>query len=151
LLPNLFYALSHSCSPGILDPDVHQWQVCGNILATCREKIDRVEYENITINFYHYLSIMEEQGHIPDQYFDDYGVRMDMDIHGKVVVRSATIAQESYQGSTCLSQKYQKNLCCKHLQLIKAKATNKMMAENAKHQLRIDANRGVVALIFHKL
>jgi hypothetical protein len=42
---------------------------------------------------------MEEQGHIPDQYFDDCGVRMDKDVHGRVVVRYATIAQESHQRS----------------------------------------------------
>ncbi len=76
---------------------------------------------------------MEEQGHIPDQYFDDFGVRMDKDVHGKVVVRSATIAQESYQQSKCLSRKYQKNLRPERHQSIQAKVTEKMMAENAKH------------------
>jgi hypothetical protein len=84
---------------------------------------------------------MEEQGHNPEQYFDDCGVRMDKDVHGKVNVRSATISQESYQRSTCLSHKYQKNLRRKHLQSIQAKITKMMMAKNAKQKLRIDANR----------
>jgi hypothetical protein len=94
---------------------------------------------------------MEEQGHIPDQYFDDFEVRMDKEVHGKVVVRSATIAQESYQWSKCLSHEFQKNLHCEHLQSIQAKVTKKMIAENAKHQLRIDANREVIHIICHKL
>jgi hypothetical protein len=56
----------------MIDPDVHQWPVWDNILATsCRQKIDRKEYKNIIAHFNHYLSIMEEKGHIPDQYFDD--------------------------------------------------------------------------------
>ena len=76
---------------------------------------------------------------------------MDKDVHGKVVVRSATIAQESYQRSKCLSHKYQKNLRRERLQSIQAKVTEKMMAENAKHQLRIDANKEVVSLICQKL
>ncbi len=94
---------------------------------------------------------MEEQGHIADQYFDDCGVRIDKEIHSKVVVRSATIAQESYQQSKCLSHEYQKNLRRERLQSIQAKATKKMMAENAKHRLRIDANKEVVSLICQKL
>jgi hypothetical protein len=107
--------------------------------------------KNIIANFNHYLSIMEEQGHIPEQYFDDCEVRMDKDIHGKVVVRSATIAQESYQWSKRLSHKFQKNLHRECLQLIQAKVTKKMMAENTKHQLRINENREVIDIICHKL
>jgi hypothetical protein len=42
---------------------------------------------------------MEEQGHIPDHYFDECGVRMDKDVHEKVVVRSTTVSQESYHHS----------------------------------------------------
>ena len=76
---------------------------------------------------------------------------MDKDVHGKVVVRSATIAQESYQRSKCLSHEYQKNLRRERHQSIQAKVTENMMAENAKHQLRIDANSEVVALICQKL
>jgi hypothetical protein len=146
-MPDLSYALSHTCVLGIIDPDVHHWPVWDKILATCHKKIDQEEYESIIQNFNHYLSIMEEQGHIPDQYFDDCGVRMDKDVHGKVFVRSATIAQESYERSKCLSHEYQKNLRCERIQSIQAKVTEKMMAENAKHQLRIDANREVVSLI----
>ena len=131
---------------GIIDPDKLRWPIWYKILATCRQKIGHDKYENIIRNFNHYLSIMEEQGHIPDQYFDDFGVRMDKDVHGKVVVRSATIAQESYQRSKCLSHEYQKNLRRERLQSIQAKVTKKMMAENAKHQLRIDANKEVVSL-----
>ncbi len=86
-------------------PHVNRWPVWDKILATCRQKIEREEYDSIIRNFNHYLSIMEEQGHIPDQYFDDCGVRMDKDVHGKVIVRSAMIAQESYQRSKCLSQR----------------------------------------------
>ena len=143
--------MSCSFSLGIIDPDVHRWPVWDKILATCRQKIEREEYESIIRNFNHYLSIMEEQGHIPDQYFDDCGVRMDKDVHGKVVVRSATIAQESYQRSKCLSHEYQKKLRRERHQSIQAKVTEKMMAENAKHQLRIVANSEVVALLCQKL
>ncbi len=141
-MPDLSYALYHSCSLGMIDPDVHQWWVWDKILATCRKKIEREEYENIIANFNHYLITMEEQGHIPYQYFDDCVLRMDKDIHGKVNFRSAMITQESYQGSKCLSNEYQnqKNLCHERLQSIQAKITKKMMAENAKQQLRFDAN-----------
>ena len=38
---------------------------------------------------------------------------------------------------------YQKNLRHERHQLIQAKVTEKVMAENAKHQLRIDANSGL--------
>ncbi len=66
-------------------------------MRTCRKKVDREEYENIIVNSDHYLSIMEKQGHIPDQYFDDCGVGMDTDLHEKNVVRSAMIVQERYK------------------------------------------------------
>ena len=114
-------------------------------------EVEREEYDSIIRNFNHYLSIMEDQGHIPDHYFDECGVRQDKDVHGKVVVRSATISQESYQRSKCLSHEYQKNLHRERHQSIQAKLTEKMIAENAKHQLRIDANSEVVALICQKL
>ena len=100
------------------------------ILATCRQKIEREEYDSIIRNFNHYLNIMEEQGHIPDQYFDDCGVVMDKDVHGKVVVRSAMISRESYQRLKCLSHEYQKNLCHERHQSIQAKVTKKMMVQD---------------------
>jgi len=143
--------MSCSFALGIIDPDVHRWLVWDKILASCRQKIEREEYDSIIRNFNHYLSIMEEQGHIPDQFFDDCGVRMDKDVHGKVVVNSAMIAQESYQRSKCLSHEYQKNLRHERHQSIQAKVTEKMMAENAKHQLRIVANSEVVAVLYQKL
>ncbi len=99
--------------------------------------------------YFMYVPIFE--GSNTDQNFDECKVRADKDVHGKVVVRSTTNAQESYQWSTCLSQEFQKNLHSERLQSIQAEVTKKMMAENAKHQLRIDADREVIDIICHKL
>ncbi len=72
-------------------------------MATCRQKIDRDKYENIIRNFNHYLSITEEQDHTPDQYFDDYGVRMDKDIHGKVLLDLQRLHRKVISGQNVLA------------------------------------------------
>ncbi len=55
------------------------------------------KYDTIVETFEHFLCIMDEEGHIPEEHFDLGGIRMDKDINGKDVVRAATITQESYQ------------------------------------------------------
>jgi hypothetical protein len=53
---------------------------------------------------------MDKEGHILEDHFNLCGIRMDKDIHGKEVVRAATITQESYQQSKCLTHSRQVNM-----------------------------------------
>jgi len=82
---------------GYIDPDKFRYPVFNKILATCRRAIKKDEYENMCETFPHFLQAMVEQGFIPEEYFDLYGIAVDRDMNGDEVVRLATIAQESHQ------------------------------------------------------
>jgi hypothetical protein len=44
---------------------------------------------------------MDKKGHIDEEQYDICGIRMDKDINGQDVFRTAGIAQESFQRSKC--------------------------------------------------
>jgi hypothetical protein len=76
---------------------------------------------------------------------------MDKDINGKDVVRAATITQESYQRSKCLTHSRQVDMRLEHLQIIKSKEIEKKETANLKHMELVEANSKVVGVICNKL
>jgi hypothetical protein len=95
---------------GIIDKDYHRYPIFNKILSTCRQSYSRDEYDRVVESFEHFLSIMDEEGHIPKEQFDLLGVRIDKDIHGNDVIRAVNISQESYQRSKCLTHSHQVDL-----------------------------------------
>ncbi len=85
------------CVSGMIDSKYHCYPVFNKILLTCCQQYSRDEYDTVVETFEHFLRMMDEEGHIPEEHLDLGGIRMDKDINGKDVVMAATITQESYQ------------------------------------------------------
>ncbi len=94
---------------------------------------------------------MDEKGHIDEEQYDIRGIRMDKDINGQDVFRTADIAQETFQCSKCLTHFHQVNMHLERLQIIKSKETEKKATANMKHDELIQANKKVVEVICSKL
>ena len=97
--------------------------------------------------FHHFLQAMVEQGFIPEEYFDLYGIAVDRDMNGDEVLKLATIAQESHQRSKCLTHEFQVHLRKERLLQIQRKERQRKEVVNSKHQELIDANRETVHLL----
>ena len=104
-----------------------------------------------SVNFHDFLDIMNEKGHIEEEHFDVCGIRMDKDINGQDVFRTAGIAQESFQRSKCLTHFHQVNMRLERLHIIKTKETDKKATTNMKHNKLVQANKKVVEVICSKL
>ena len=75
--------------------------------------------------FADFIEIMDEKGHIDEEQYDIRGIRMDKDINGQDVFRTAGIAQESFQRSKCLTHFHQVNTRFERLQIIKQAGSSK--------------------------
>ena len=102
-------------------------------------------------NFSDFIEIMDEKGHIDEEEYDIRGIRMDKDINGQDVFRTAGIAQESFQRSKCLTHFHQVNLRLERLQIIKSKENEKKETANMKHDELVQANKKVIEIICSKL
>ncbi len=94
---------------------------------------------------------MDKKGHIDEEQYDICGIRMDKDINGQDVFRTAGIAQESFQRLKCLTHFHQVNMRLERLQIIKSKETEKKATANIKHDKLIQANKKVIEVICSKL
>ncbi len=121
------------CASGIVDSKYYWYPEFNKILSTCHQLYSRNEYKTVVDTFDHFLRIIDKEGHIAEDHFDLCEIRMDKDIHGKDVVRAATIMQESYQRSKCLTHDRQVNMRLEHLQIIKSKEIEKKETANLKH------------------
>jgi hypothetical protein len=127
------------CVSVIIDSKYHCYPVFNKILSACRQQYSRDEYDTVVETFEHFLRIMGEEGHIPEEHFDLGGIRMDKDINGKDVVRAATITQESYQRSKCLTHSRQVDTRLERQQIIKSKEIEKKETANLKHMELVEA------------
>jgi hypothetical protein len=97
------------------------------------------------------LEITHDEGHISEQHFDLCGFRPDIDVNGNVVSRLATIRQESQQRAKNMTHEQQIENRNEHLRSIQAKGLQKKVADNLRHQLKVEANREVVNIICKEL
>jgi hypothetical protein len=86
---------------GIIDKEFNRYPVFNKILATCPQQPTLEEYRTVLESFEDFIKIMDEKGHIDEEQYDMRGIRMDKDINGQDVFRTAGIAQESFQCSKC--------------------------------------------------
>ena len=136
---------------GIIDEDLNRYPVFNKILATCRQQPTLEEYHTVLETFPEFIEIMDKFGHIDEEQFDVRGIRMDKDINGQDVFRTAGIAQESFQRSKCLTHFHQVDMRLERLQIIKSKENEKKATANMKHDELVQANKKVVEVICSKL
>ena len=136
---------------GIIDEDLNRYPVFNKILATCRQQPTLEEYHTVLETFPEFIEIMDKFGHIDEEQFDVRGIKMDKDINGQDVFRTAGIAQESFQCSKCLTHFHQVDMHLERLQIIKSKENEKKVTSNMKHDELVQANKTVVEVICSKL
>ncbi len=102
-------------------------------------------------SFTDFLDIVNDKGHIDEEQYAIHGIRMDKDINGQDVFRTAGIAQESCQRSKCLTHFHQVNMRLERLQIIKSNETEKKVTANMKHDELVQANKKVVEVICSEL
>ncbi len=83
--------------------------VFDTILSTCRQNPKEEEYENIEKNMTNILYHSSDYGHISEDVYDQMGVVGDRDSMGCEVLHDATISQESYQHTKCLTNEQKAN------------------------------------------
>jgi hypothetical protein len=84
--------------------------VFGTILSTCRRNPKKEEYENTEKNMTNILYHSSDYGHILEDVYNQMGTVRDCDSTGCKVLCEATISQESYQCTTCLTHEHQIHL-----------------------------------------
>ena len=123
---------------GIIDKQLNRYPVFNQILTTCHQQPTIEEYRTAVETFPDFLDIMNEKEHIEEEHFDVCGIRMDKDINGQDVLRTASIAQESYQRSKCLTHLHQVNMRLERLHIIKSNKTEKKVSANMKSRFAVD-------------
>eukprot|EP00956_Cyclotella_meneghiniana_P014153 scaffold21057_cov63-Cyclotella_meneghiniana.AAC.3 len=88
---------------GMIDEDKLKYPVLEKILATCKSEIAIDLYETFIANFTRLYKLMFENGHVPDEVYDELGFPKDKDVNGNDVLREAGILQESQQRSKILT------------------------------------------------
>jgi hypothetical protein len=114
----------------IIDKEFNRYPVSNKILATCHQQPTLEEYRTVDDTFEDFLDIMDEKGHIKEEHYGICGIRMDKDVNGQNVFRTAGIAQESFQCSKCLTHSHQVKMHLECLQIIKSKENQKKQIAN---------------------
>jgi hypothetical protein len=84
--------------------------VFDTILSTCWQNPKKEEYENIEKNMTNILYCSSEYGQISKDVYNQMGIVRDCDSMGCEFLRDATISQESYQHTKCLTHEHQIHL-----------------------------------------
>ncbi len=95
---------------GQIDGTNMRFPVFDTILSTCRRIPKKEEYENIEKNMANDLYHSSDYGHILEDVYDQMGIVRDRDSMGYKVLHEATISQESYQRTKCLTHEHQIHL-----------------------------------------
>jgi hypothetical protein len=88
---------------GMIDGNNLCFPVYDKIIATCRRHPSLEEYENIEKNMPTILNHSCDFGHISDDIYDKLGIMRDHGKMGREVMQDASISQESYQQTKCLT------------------------------------------------
>jgi hypothetical protein len=92
---------------GMIDAENLRYHVFDKIIATCRRNPFVEEYKNIENNMNTIIHESCEFGHISKEVYDRLNIVRDRDSMGCEVMRDATITQESYQRTKCLTHEHQ--------------------------------------------
>ena len=132
---------------GIIDKIARRYPTCNGILATCKRNPNIDEYLNAIQTCRSNIKYCNDFGGVDDVAHDENGVRKDMNEHGEVVEKKASIRQEHMQRSKCMNHHYvckERNAeARKHCQ----SKLSRMMGDNAKHMTKVDDNREAVNIV----
>ena len=92
---------------GMIDINDLRYPVFDKIISTCRRNPSVEEYRNLESNMTTILHESLEYGQISEEVYDRIGITRDRDSTGREVLCDATISQESYQRTKCLTHKHQ--------------------------------------------
>ncbi len=95
---------------GQIDGTNMRFPVFDTILSMCRRNPKKKEYENIEKNMTNILYHSSDYGHILEDEYNQMGIVRDHDSMGCEVLCEATISQESYQRTKCLTHEHQIHL-----------------------------------------
>jgi hypothetical protein len=94
----------------LIDDINMRFLVFDTIISTCWKNSKKEEYEKIEKNMTNILYQSSEYGHIAEEIYDQMGIMRDCDCMGCEVLRDATISQENYQRTKCLTDEHQIHL-----------------------------------------
>ncbi len=129
---------------GLFDGNNLRFPVNDKILATCRRNPSLAEYENIEKNMPTILHHSCEFGHVSDDIYDKLGIIRDRDKMGHEVTRDATISQESFQQTKCLTHEHQIRLRNERLSQNQRIESERKEVANHKHQEKISQDGELV-------
>jgi hypothetical protein len=126
-----------------LDGDNLRFPVYDKILAICRRNPSLAEYENIEKNMPTILHHSCEFGHVSDDIYDKLGIIRDRDKMGHEIMRDASISQESFQQTKCLTHEHQIRLRNERLSENQRIESERKEVANRKHQEKIQTPNNI--------
>ena len=128
----------------MIDAENLRYPVFDKIIATCRWNPSVEEYKNIEINMTTILHESLEYGHISEEVYDCIGIARDRDSMGREVLHDATISQESYQRTKCLTHEHQIYLQKERLAQNQRIEIERKQLANQKHLDKISRDSEIV-------
>ncbi len=92
-----------------------------------------------------------EYGHISEHVYDRLNIVKDRDSLGREVMRDATITQESYQHTKCLTHEHQIHLRQQRLEENQRIESERKELANLKHHEKITRDEAIVGSLCKKL
>jgi hypothetical protein len=136
---------------GMIDVDNLRYPVFDRIIATCRQNPSTEEYNNIENNMNTIIHESCEFGHISEEVYDRIGIMRDRDSMGREVMRDATITQESYQRTKCITHEHQIHLRMQMLLRNQQIESDRKDLANRKHHEKITRDDAIVGCLCKKL
>jgi hypothetical protein len=136
---------------GMIDAENLRYPVFDKIIATCRWNPSVEEYKNIENNMNTIIHKSCEFGHISKEVYDRLNIVRERDKMGHEVMRDATITQESYQRTKCLTHEHQLYLKKERRSQNQRIETERKELTNRKHQEKMTCNDAIVGNLFKKL
>jgi len=137
---------------GMIDANnLCSFTVFDKILATCRWNPSMDEYKNIENHMDTIIHESCEYGHISEHIYDCLNIVRDRDSLGREVMRDATITQESYQRTKCLTHEPQIHLRQQRLAENQWIESERKELANHKHYEKITRDEAIVGCLYKKL
>ncbi len=125
----------------MFDGDNLCFSVYDKILATRRRNPSLAKYENIEKNMPTILHHSCEFGHV-----SELGIIQDRDKMGREVMRDASISQESFQQTKCLTHEHQIRLHNERLSKNQQIESERKEVANHKHQEKIQTPNNISSI-----
>jgi hypothetical protein len=136
---------------GQIDGTNMRFPVFDTILSMCRRNPKKEEYENIEKNMTNILYHPSDYGHISEDVYDQMVIVRDPDSMVCEVLHEATISQESYQRTKCLTHEDQIHLWKERLAQNQSIERQRKELATQKHLDKITQDDDIVRSLCKKL